>query len=197
MPRTFQGRLTVAFVTVLALTLSLVSLLVLNRLDDYFARQQQADLSERSTTVSGYVQSLARDAVGGAPIVGADGLVHEEVVDRLNEPGLRSFITDRLGQADVIVRFGVKANLVVGLGLLASSLIIFAQTPTDGNFVAHVLPASLIAAIGMSLAYIPAMIAGTASVCDPFAPCSIGPGPAPFVWLTPLLPFIAGAGATA
>ena len=107
MPRTFQGRLTVAFVTVLALTLSLVSLLVLNRLDDYFARQQQADLSERSTTVSGYVQSLARDAVGGAPIVGADGLVHDEVVDRLNEPGLRSFITDRLGQADVIVRFGV------------------------------------------------------------------------------------------
>ncbi len=107
MPRTFQGRLTVAFVTVLALTLSLVSLLVLNRLDDYFARQQQADLSERSTTVSGYVQSLARDAVDGAPVVGADGLLHEEVVDRLNEPGFRAFITDRLGQADVIVRFGV------------------------------------------------------------------------------------------
>jgi predicted MFS family arabinose efflux permease len=65
--------------------------------------------------------------------------------------------------ARLIARLGVKTNLVVGLGLLASSLIIFAQTPTDGNFVAHVLPASLIAAIGMSLAYIPAMIAGTAS----------------------------------
>ena len=65
--------------------------------------------------------------------------------------------------ARLIARFGVKANLVVGLGLLASSLALFAQTPTDGNFVTHVLPASLIAALGMSLAYIPAMIAGTAS----------------------------------
>jgi signal transduction histidine kinase len=108
MPRTFQGRLTVAFVTVIALTLSLVSMLVLNRLDDYFARQQIADLRERSTTVSGYVQGLARDAAGRAPVVGADGLVDERVVDVLNEPTFRAFITDRLGQADVIVRFGLS-----------------------------------------------------------------------------------------
>jgi signal transduction histidine kinase len=107
MPRTFGGRLTVAFVAVIALTLSLVSMLVLNRLDDFFARQQTADLTERSTTVNGYVQELARDAANGAPIVGADGLVHERVVDVLSEPTFRSFITDRLGQADVIVRFGV------------------------------------------------------------------------------------------
>ena len=33
MPRTFQGRLTVAFVAVIALTLFLVTVLVLNRLD--------------------------------------------------------------------------------------------------------------------------------------------------------------------
>jgi MFS family permease len=65
--------------------------------------------------------------------------------------------------ARLIGRFGVKSNLVVGFGLLASSLILFAQTPTNGDFVSNVLPASLIAAIGMSLAYIPAMIAGTAS----------------------------------
>jgi signal transduction histidine kinase len=108
MPRTFQGRLTIAFVAVIALTLSLVSVLVLNRLDDYFAKQQTADLRERSTTVSGYVQGLAREAADGAPIVGADGLVDEKVVERLNEPTFRSFITDRLGQADVVVRFGVS-----------------------------------------------------------------------------------------
>jgi len=65
--------------------------------------------------------------------------------------------------ARLIGRFGVKSNLVVGFGLLASSLVLFAQTPTNGDFVSNVLPASLIAAIGMSLAYIPAMIAGTAS----------------------------------
>ena len=108
LPRTFQGRLTVAFVAVIALTLSLVSMLVLNRLDDYFVSQQREDLRERSTTVSGYVQELARERAQGAPIVGADGLVDERVVKILNNPTYRAFITDRLGQADVIVRFGVS-----------------------------------------------------------------------------------------
>jgi signal transduction histidine kinase len=108
MPRTFQGRLTVAFVAVIALTLSLVSMLVLNRLDDYFVSQQKADLRERSTTVSGYVQELARREARGAPIVGADGLVDERVVKILDNPVYRAFIADRLGQADVIIRFGVS-----------------------------------------------------------------------------------------
>ena len=44
MPRTFGGRLTIAFVAVIALTLGLVSMLVLNRLDDYFAAQQIFEL---------------------------------------------------------------------------------------------------------------------------------------------------------
>jgi len=113
MPRTFGGRLTVAFVAVIALTLSLVSMLVLNRLDDYFASQQTADLTERSTTVSGFVQTTARGATelgrpGGGPIVSADGFLDERVVDEFNDPILRAFITDRLGQADVIVRFGLS-----------------------------------------------------------------------------------------
>ena len=55
MPRTFGGRLTVAFVAVIALTLSLVSVLVLNRLDAYFVQQQEADLRERAATVGGTV----------------------------------------------------------------------------------------------------------------------------------------------
>ncbi|MBA2300318.1 MAG: HAMP domain-containing histidine kinase [Chloroflexi bacterium] len=113
MPRTFGGRLTVAFVAVIALTLSLVSMLVLNRLDDYFASQQTADLTERSTTVSGFVQTTARGATelgrpAGGPIVSADGFLDERVVEEFNDPILRAFITDRLGQADVIVRFGLS-----------------------------------------------------------------------------------------
>ena len=110
MPRTFQGRITVAFVAVLALTLVLVSMIVLNRLDDYFARQQRADLGERSTTVSGFVQNVAGDAVGNAPVVRPDGRVDERVVQVLNLPTYRTFIADRLGQADVIVRFGMTVG---------------------------------------------------------------------------------------
>ena len=65
--------------------------------------------------------------------------------------------------ARLIGRFGFKANLVIGLGLLGGALALFALTPTEGSFIAHVLPASLLAAVGMSLSYIPAVIAGTSS----------------------------------
>jgi hypothetical protein len=38
-------------------------------------------------------------------------------------------------------------------------MLMFMATPsTKGSFVTHVLPASLVAAVGMSLAYIPALM---------------------------------------
>ena len=46
-PRTFQGRLTGAFLFVVTLTLALVTVLVINRLDDYFTTQQKADLDPK------------------------------------------------------------------------------------------------------------------------------------------------------
>ena len=59
----------------------------------------------------------------------------------------------------LIRRLGVKHSLVAGLGLLAVAMLMFVATPsTDGSFITHVLPASLVAAGGMSLAYIPALM---------------------------------------
>ena len=114
MPRTFQGRLTVAFVAVIALTLSLVSVLVVNRLDDYFTSQQVADLRVRSETVGVYIQGLAKAAVTSPlevrPVVGRDGLLDEAVVRDMNDPIHRQLIADQLGQADVIVRFGFRVT---------------------------------------------------------------------------------------
>jgi EmrB/QacA subfamily drug resistance transporter len=65
--------------------------------------------------------------------------------------------------ARLVGSVGFKPTLVAGMVLLAGGLLLFGRVPTDGGFLANVLPASLIAATGMSLAYIPAMIAGTAS----------------------------------
>lgn len=59
--------------------------------------------------------------------------------------------------------FGIKLNIAAGMIFLVAALLLLAQAPTDGQFLIHVLPASLLAAVGMSLAYIPAMIASTAS----------------------------------
>jgi predicted MFS family arabinose efflux permease len=59
----------------------------------------------------------------------------------------------------VIRRLGVKHSLVAGLGLLAVAMLMFVATPSaNGSFFMHVLPASVVAAIGMSLAYIPALM---------------------------------------
>ncbi|GGS45441.1 MFS transporter [Actinokineospora fastidiosa] len=57
-------------------------------------------------------------------------------------------------------RFGAKAMTVTGLVVLGAGLFWLAQVGPDGTFPADVLPASLVAAVGMGLAFIPSL--GTA-----------------------------------
>ncbi|WP_238016948.1 MFS transporter [Dactylosporangium sp. AC04546] len=59
-----------------------------------------------------------------------------------------------------IARFGPRAMVVAGLVLLAAGLAWLAFVRPAGSFAADVLPASLVAALGMSLAFIPSL--GTA-----------------------------------
>jgi EmrB/QacA subfamily drug resistance transporter len=66
--------------------------------------------------------------------------------------------------ARVIGRFGLKAPLVAGLVVLAAGIGLFGLVSSDGGFLPDVLWASLVAAAGMSLAYIPALNAGLSAV---------------------------------
>jgi len=60
----------------------------------------------------------------------------------------------------LIARYGVKVPMVAGLGILTAGIALFATVPSDGGgYVTAFLPASLIAALGMSLTFIPAMMA--------------------------------------
>lgn len=61
--------------------------------------------------------------------------------------------------ARLLGRFGAKSLIGTGLLVLALGLAWLAQVGPTGSFVIDVLPASLVAALGMSLAYIPAMMA--------------------------------------
>lgn len=56
-----------------------------------------------------------------------------------------------------IGRFGPKAMTVTGLAVLAFGMIGLALVRPGGSFVVDVLPASLLAALGMSLAFIPSL----------------------------------------
>jgi EmrB/QacA subfamily drug resistance transporter len=59
----------------------------------------------------------------------------------------------------IVGKFGFKPTLVAGLVVLTGALILFTQVDADGSFLTDVLPASILGAIGMSLAYIPGTIA--------------------------------------
>ncbi|MEV7283834.1 MFS transporter [Streptomyces sp. NPDC093252] len=61
--------------------------------------------------------------------------------------------------ARLMGRFGAKALIGTGLLVLAGGLLWLSAVEPTGTFVVDVLPASLVAALGMSLAYIPAMMA--------------------------------------
>ncbi|MBG0566619.1 MFS transporter [Actinoplanes aureus] len=60
----------------------------------------------------------------------------------------------------VIARFGPKTTLVTGLAVLAAGLGWLALIRPTGSYLVDVLPASLVAALGMALAFIPSL--GTA-----------------------------------
>lgn len=60
----------------------------------------------------------------------------------------------------LIGRFGVKTVMITGLLALSGALGLLAMIPADGTYLTSVLPASLIAAFGMSLAYIPVTMIG-------------------------------------
>ncbi len=120
-PRTFQGRLTVAFVLVIVLTLGLVGVLVVNRLDDYFSRQQDADLGVRSETVAVYVIGVANDLSGVRPVVDSNLAVDPAVIAFLQDPDQVRLIADRLGQADVIVRLGFTISDGAGTTFVAAT----------------------------------------------------------------------------
>ncbi|MEU9335792.1 MFS transporter [Streptomyces sp. NPDC048290] len=61
--------------------------------------------------------------------------------------------------ARLLGKFGAKALIGTGLLVLAGGLLWLSAVEPTGTFLVDVLPASLVAALGMSLAYIPAMMA--------------------------------------
>jgi MFS family permease len=53
----------------------------------------------------------------------------------------------------LVMRFGAKATLVPGLGLIAVALLLFTMAPVDGQYVAHVMPVMVLLGVGAGLAF--------------------------------------------
>jgi EmrB/QacA subfamily drug resistance transporter len=66
--------------------------------------------------------------------------------------------------AKLVMRFGIRAPLAVGLGLAAVGLALFAWAPVNGSFVRHVLPGMLLLGLGAGMALNPLLLAAMSEV---------------------------------
>jgi MFS family permease len=66
--------------------------------------------------------------------------------------------------AGLVTRFGFKPVLIAGLVLTAVGLVWFSQVSADGSYVADVLFPSLIAAVGLGLAFVSMTVAAVSGV---------------------------------
>jgi signal transduction histidine kinase len=108
-PRTFQARLTLAFVGVVALTLALVSIFVINRLDDYFYKQQANELDGRARLVDKVVEAtIVRDMRegGGTALISSNNELNPVVVDELTLYENQRYLADQVAQADLEIVIG-------------------------------------------------------------------------------------------
>ena len=61
--------------------------------------------------------------------------------------------------ARMVMRFGIKPPLAVGLGLAAIGLLLFARAPVGGSFLVDVLPAMIFLGVGAGMAFNPVLLA--------------------------------------
>jgi len=73
--------------------------------------------------------------------------------------GASSLYSDKL-----VMRFGIKPPLVVGLGLMTLSLLLFARAPVDGSFAIDILPATLAVGLGAGIGFNPILLAAMSGV---------------------------------
>ena len=66
--------------------------------------------------------------------------------------------------SQLVTRFGAKPVLVAGLLLTAGGLVWFAQVSPDGSYLGDILFPSLLAAVGLGLAFVPMTVAAVAGV---------------------------------
>jgi EmrB/QacA subfamily drug resistance transporter len=66
--------------------------------------------------------------------------------------------------AKIVMRFGIKRPLAIGLGLAALGLLLFARAPIDGQYVVDVLPGMVLLGIGAGIAFNPVLMAAMSDV---------------------------------
>ena len=106
-PRGLRARLTIAFLSIVAISLVLSAYLVVDRVSQEFETQERAAQTARTAAVSSAIRSLAQSVAGTDDIIDSKGQLNEKVRERflLQDPELQQLALG-IARADVRVRFG-------------------------------------------------------------------------------------------
>ncbi|MBX4191086.1 DHA2 family efflux MFS transporter permease subunit [Candidatus Saccharibacteria bacterium] len=66
--------------------------------------------------------------------------------------------------ARLVMRFGIRKPLAVGLLLASAGLVLFARAPVDGHFLVDVLPSMILLGFGAGMAFNPVLLAAMSDV---------------------------------
>lgn len=66
--------------------------------------------------------------------------------------------------AKLVMSFGIRAPLAVGLGTAALGLLLFARAPVDGTYLVDVLPSMVLLGVGAGMAFNPVLLAAMGDV---------------------------------
>jgi signal transduction histidine kinase len=113
-PRSFRARLTLTVVALVAAVLLVVSAIVVNRLDAYFAEQEEGALTARALEVGSIVVFVAVPASGVDPVVEAGNTLNATVADRVSAASFLSFLANAVAKADVTVEIGGSSRTSSG-----------------------------------------------------------------------------------
>ena len=111
LPRTFQGRLSIAFVMVFALAVGTLSILTVAILDSNLRSQEETNLHARANATAEVVrvtaEAVADYNAGNKMVVTASGQLNKFVATALSDQTTLSGYANDIAQADLRLRFGL------------------------------------------------------------------------------------------
>jgi signal transduction histidine kinase len=111
LPRTFQGRLSIAFVMVFAMALCTVSILTLIVLNTNLRTQEETNLQARANATAEVVRVTALSATlnsqGNQVVLSASGQLNPAVAAAVGDQATLADFANEIAQADLRLRFGL------------------------------------------------------------------------------------------
>jgi signal transduction histidine kinase len=119
LPRTFQGRLSLAFVMVFVLAVGTVSTLTVLVMDNALRQQEETNLVARANAIAAVVRVKAESSAALDPanvtVVSAGGQLNDYVRGALSNPTTLTDYANNVAQADLRLRVGLGSDTSGGI----------------------------------------------------------------------------------